>query len=102
PHPRRDRLLIRQLPRRAVEIVADPEVRGDSETRLLIVDQRDAFHAIEPEHAHRVALARAPHAVPMAPREHQPVRLDDALFLGIAADRVVVAAHRSALLYRLA
>src|SRR5207247_7755275 len=75
------------------------EIARDGEFRLGTLDRRDILHPVQPEHAHRVALARAADAVPVTPGEHQPVRLDDALLLGVPADGVVAAAHGVALLH---
>src|SRR6185503_19404692 len=61
---------------------------------------RDIFHAIEPEDSHRVAIARAGDAVPMAPGQHQAVRFDHTLGLDIAANPVVTAAHGAMLFDR--
>src|SRR2546427_161167 len=100
PHPYDDRLLLRQLPRRPVQVIADPECFRYCEVALLALDERDVLHAVYAKHPHRGALARAPDAVPVSPAEHQAIRLDDALRFLVAADRVVTAADRATLLHR--
>src|SRR2546426_12631553 len=95
-----DRLVFGQLPRRSVQVIADPDRFRYCEVALLALDEGDVLHAVYAKPPHRGALARAPDAVPVSPGEHQPVGLDDALLFLVAADRVVAAADRAALLHR--